>query len=671
MANNFTIVISATDKATAVVRKVNDAVGRLTRPFEQVGKSFKGLGRELGFDKIGDQLQGVGRTAATAARGVSSIVAPMAALTGIGTIGGIVALADGWAKLGRSVTNSAANIGASTAQVQSYEGAAKLAGVATGVMTSSLNNLGNTMEDALFGRNQTALMLFNRLGVGIKKTKDGAVDAVGGFKALAGAISAMKNPQQQQLVAGQFGLTELLPLIRQGPAGLDRLISRAQALGLVMDGPALKSANMFAQSLSELQAAGEGLRNSVGNALIPAIKPLVEQLSAWVSKNRELISSKVGEWAKKFGDWVSAVDWKKVGDDITDLFKGIGTLVDWLGGWKNAAIAVAVVMNGSLIASVLRLGTVIGGTTLSLVGKLVAKMWALRTASAAAAAAQGAATGGSAVAAGVSAGAVVAGVGAVGGALLLSGDTGQTGRDANDLLKRARAGDINSARALARMQLSSFGRTPSNTDIGIRARELSAGGVGGDSSAYNAKRDLAAKSLVGLGWSPSQAAGLAVNFGAESGFNPAAVGDNGAAYGIGQWHKDRQDQFKKWSGKDIHGSSLDDQLRFAHYELTQGNEKGAGARLRGATNAGDAAAIVSRYYERPAAADEAAANRAAAANSMAPAGPYAAGGAEQGGKVHVEVELKNAPPGTKAVAKSSGNTTASTRIGYSTIGQIA
>ena len=45
------------------------------------------------------------------------------------------------------------------------------------------------MEDALFGRNQQALMLFNRLGVGIKDNT-GAVDAVGQFKALAARSTA-------------------------------------------------------------------------------------------------------------------------------------------------------------------------------------------------------------------------------------------------------------------------------------------------------------------------------------------------------------------------------------------------------------------------------------------------------------------------------------------------
>src|SRR5690554_5563856 len=106
--------------------------------------------------------------------------------------------------------------------------------------------------------------------------------------------------------------------------------------------------------------------------------------------------------------------------------------------------------------------------------------------------------------------------------------------------------------------------------------------------------------LQGLGWSREQALGLAANFHAESNFNHQAVGDGGKAYGIAQWHPDRQEAFKAWAGKDIRESSLEEQVAFADYELRHGAEKSAGRRLLAATSASEAADIVSRFYERPA-----------------------------------------------------------------------
>lgn len=97
------------------------------------------------------------------------------------------------------------------------------------------------------------------------------------------------------------------------------------------------------------------------------------------------------------------------------------------------------------------------------------------------------------------------------------------------------------------------------------------------------------------GWSPEQASGIAANLIAESNGNPNAPGDHGLAYGVAQWHPDRQAAFKAYSGKDIRGSNLDDQLDFVNHEL----QRRGGKDLHAATTANQAAGIVSREYEGP------------------------------------------------------------------------
>lgn len=103
------------------------------------------------------------------------------------------------------------------------------------------------------------------------------------------------------------------------------------------------------------------------------------------------------------------------------------------------------------------------------------------------------------------------------------------------------------------------------------------------------------------GWSPAQAAGIVGNLQAESGanLNDRAVGDGGKAYGIAQWHPDRQQSFARAMGKDIRSSSLGDQLAFIHWELNN-SEARAGRKLKSAQTAAQAAWIVDEYYERSA-----------------------------------------------------------------------
>jgi hypothetical protein len=127
------------------------------------------------------------------------------------------------------------------------------------------------------------------------------------------------------------------------------------------------------------------------------------------------------------------------------------------------------------------------------------------------------------------------------------------------------------------------------------------------------------KYFEGQGWSSAQAAGIAANFMRESVGRTKAPGDGGHAYGLGQWHSDRQANFAKFAGHSIKSSTLPEQLAFAQYELTHG-EKRAGDALRGATNAGQAGAIVSRMYERPADADGEARLRSSLALALAGVG---------------------------------------------------
>ncbi|KCW03146.1 lambda family phage tail tape measure protein [Acinetobacter baumannii 45075_1] len=134
----------------------------------------------------------------------------------------------------------------------------------------------------------------------------------------------------------------------------------------------------------------------------------------------------------------------------------------------------------------------------------------------------------------------------------------------------------------------------------------------------SAARDEALKfftSKEGGNWSPKKAAGIVANLEAESGFKHTAIGDSGKAFGIGQWHPDRQAKFKQKFGKDIRQSSYQEQLAFVNWELNN-NESSAGKKLRQSKSANQAGAIVSRYYERPAAVEAEAMKRSAMAQNI-------------------------------------------------------
>lgn len=104
--------------------------------------------------------------------------------------------------------------------------------------------------------------------------------------------------------------------------------------------------------------------------------------------------------------------------------------------------------------------------------------------------------------------------------------------------------------------------------------------------------------FISKGWSQEQAAGIVANLHWESGgLQTDAVGDGGKAFGIAQWHPDRQQNFQRIYGKPIQQSTFQEQLSFVDWELNN-SEKKAGNIIRNAKTAEEAAALTDQYYER-------------------------------------------------------------------------
>lgn len=143
--------------------------------------------------------------------------------------------------------------------------------------------------------------------------------------------------------------------------------------------------------------------------------------------------------------------------------------------------------------------------------------------------------------------------------------------------------------------LSDFGESKEAATIAnIRSGRAAYGAPGGAASGDTVARFMA------MGWPEHIARGMARRLHDESGMNPNAVGDGGLAFGVAQWHPDRQRNFAEWAGHDIRGSSLEEQLGFVNYELTRGMERKAGNALRQTRTEGEAYKTFTGQYERPA-----------------------------------------------------------------------
>lgn len=104
------------------------------------------------------------------------------------------------------------------------------------------------------------------------------------------------------------------------------------------------------------------------------------------------------------------------------------------------------------------------------------------------------------------------------------------------------------------------------------------------------------------GWSDAQAAGIVGNLQQESGvnLNTQAFNPKENAQGIAQWRGSRVTTFEQRYNTTIRQATLEQQLDYVNWELTDGPEQAAGNRLRAETTASGSASVVDQYYERSA-----------------------------------------------------------------------
>ncbi|QNB08336.1 hypothetical protein G5S34_17295 [Herbaspirillum frisingense] len=452
--------------------------------------------------------------------------------------------------------------GAAATSLKAFEYAAKNLGISSQAAFGTVENLAKFLRENPAGENY-----LQAIGVQTRDANGQLRDTVDILSDLGQELG--KRPTW---LAAQYGNVlgidqNLLLAMRSGDFARFMQQYREMSKSNGLD-KAAEDAHKFMIQLRDLGTTFENFAIRLEGALVQKIGPKLQAFREWFEKNSPLIADRIASIASAIIDAAAAMGPPLAA--LADIFISLDKSTD---GWSTKillAIAAFKILGGfQLVAGI---------------WKMVAALRAMGAASAAA----GAATAGGGVAAGAAAGGGLlsrmfpllarAGVGL--GLLLHSGDLNSGEKE--ELQKRWKAAGINLNKEP--------GRSPADL-VGF---------------------------FKNLGWSHDQAAGIVANLKAEnSSFDPRQSGDGGRAYGIGQWHPDRQANFRAWSGKDIRESSLMEQLQFVNYELTQGAEQRAGQLLRAAQNAQQAGDIVSRYYERPRDTEGEAARRGASAVELA------------------------------------------------------
>lgn len=323
--------------------------------------------KDAPLEKLNDTLE---KTVSFAA-GVGA-----AASAAAGAIFGVVKFT---ADAGDQAFKMAQKIGISVEKLQELQYAAKLSDVEAENFGVSMRFLSRNMAEAA-GGSKEAQKSFRALGVSIgsKGALRGADEVLAD---LADKFSTMPDGAEKTAMAmdifGRSG-ADLIPFLNGGSKSIAELSAEARRLGIVMSTEQAKAGEEFNDNLTRMFTSLNGVRNIIGNGLLPVINDLVLKFTDFVVTNRALIAENLGEFFKTLGAFV-----KNVWQIFTRLAQVIITISRLFGGMNNM---IKLVVGALSIFIALKfayfLGTITTALYLFITGLTIAsiKAWALNAA---------------------------------------------------------------------------------------------------------------------------------------------------------------------------------------------------------------------------------------------------------------------------------------------------
>lgn len=538
---NFNINVDVIN--SDAIKKLKDINSQLykaqapIRAYQKELKKFNDLsGKTANLKKLQSNLNSLKGKFNDVKGVIGSVARPMMALFGVGSVAGVLGLAKSFATWGNEIRNTSALLAITSTQAIKLQQAGNLLGLN---QTEGLKSFQDTQNSIQYGGNAKGQLADNILG--ITPNTDFATAQI---KAMTKVNALLKSGK-----ATASGLRELLKdagldekLLGQDPARFARMNAIANQNAKDM-APYAKSAGQFSDKINEAVGRIDVLKTELASALEPVLGPILQKFIDWSKDNKSVTETmqSIADAAKSVGAWIQSI---KI-DDIKNGFDEFKKIAEGLVAAFIALKAISFVKWGadvvSSLAGVIKAVSGLGTATEAVTAGLAAPV---------------AIVGGAAVA---------AGYGVYKGGSEVYHDFGT---DKGVLEGRQ-----------AKMKDRYYGAN--------RYTELE----------KNQLQFQVEKQFMDAGYSKAAAQGMAGNLRAESGFNTLAIGDNGHALGIGQFHADRQKAIEQFIGKKMENMSLEEQVRGVIHEL-QTSEKGANTELMNAKTV-QQGTIAGLDYERP------------------------------------------------------------------------
>ena len=214
---------------------------------------------------------------------------------------GVFKFVDSVTKAGDDIGKEAKKIGVGTTELQRLRFAADRSGASAKSMSLAIKNSAKQLEDAKNGGAKLFRDALTEIGVELEEVQ--GLTAEERLVLFADRLADVGDEGKKTALAmNLFGARagpELLPLLKEGGAGIRALGDEAEALGLVMDEEGVAASERFQDRLTDLQAVLTGVKNEIGVALIPVVEDAINKIRDWVQQNKKFIAQKLPSVVEK------------------------------------------------------------------------------------------------------------------------------------------------------------------------------------------------------------------------------------------------------------------------------------------------------------------------------------------------------------------------------------
>ncbi len=234
-------------------------------------------------------------------------------------------------------------------------------------LEKSMKILSNNMLDVARGTGESR-KTFKELGIAVKDSSGNLRPVVDVLMDAADTIGGMTDATKQAAFANDlFGRsgTALLPMLKEGRAGIQAMMDEAKRLGVVMSGETAAASDELGDSTAALMASIEGLKRSASAGIIPVLTDWTKKTTELVVANRELISTKLAEWTDKVAGALEKI-WQYK-DVIVTAFAIAGITAASIGISKLSVQLAALVNSMMTLGAMESLAAIIGAGGLPLI----------------------------------------------------------------------------------------------------------------------------------------------------------------------------------------------------------------------------------------------------------------------------------------------------------------